>query len=161
MSETPFLSADRAVSIIREVAAKHHSDKILERVGNVRPEQVNHARTSFAAAMRDDETPLVFVDCSLLKNGNAGFLVTNRQVYSSFHPLPVPLRAIRDVQGHRPSLAAKLFDFLVSAALRVRPGGDITTLKINGELIYESELKLKLDMWSELLTRLGEASRAG
>lgn len=63
-----------------------------------KPQHVEKARTTFAYQMTDNETPLLFHDGSLLKNGKSGFLITDIALYTSYSSIKrIPLNQIQSV----------------------------------------------------------------
>ena len=79
------LPSKTAETIVRELAEHYGLKGVLKKLGNFQASHLANARAAFADQMGDDETPLAFVDRSFLGNGKAGFLVTNRGLYSSFY----------------------------------------------------------------------------
>ncbi len=91
------LPAEEAERIVREVAERHGAKGTLRRLGNYPPEMVANAAATFAHGLREGEVPLALIDTSLMQNGKAGLLVTNRCLYSSSYPDPIPLEEVCEV----------------------------------------------------------------
>jgi hypothetical protein len=92
---------DRAVEVVKAIALEHNAPHIVRQLDGIRADRLANARARFARAMTGDEAPLVLVDTSFLRNGRAGFLLTNRALYSSWLPHPVALEGVRTAR-HRP-----------------------------------------------------------
>jgi hypothetical protein len=127
------LPAELAESIVRQLAEKHGAKGVLQRLGRFPPAHLRNARESFARGLSKDETPLVFVDTSFLKNGKAGLLLTNEKLYSS-RTTPFALHEITEVKVQEPSplmivymfflLALVLLPRLLRGAVMAFPGVD-------------------------------------
>src|SRR2546430_1733660 len=97
----PAVPPDRAAAIVREVAESHRAPHLVQQLDGIRPDRVARARARFAREMTDDEVPLVLVDTSFRRAGRAGFLLTNRAIYSDRLPAPIALAGIKSAR-HRP-----------------------------------------------------------
>jgi hypothetical protein len=104
---------------VRAIAEKYKAKGILRKLGNLREDHVANAIACFAQVMDDEETPLTLIDTSFLGNGKAGFLLTNRGLYSSFQSRPLWLSDIHDVSYATPGFERYLFLSLLTAAILV------------------------------------------
>lgn len=115
----PLLPEEEAERLVREVAEKHGAKRILQTLGRLRQMVVHNAAACFAQQMDDDETPLTLIDTSFLGNGKAGFLLTNRGLYSSYCLRPVWLADINDVCYTTPGFGIYFFLYLSTAGMIV------------------------------------------
>jgi hypothetical protein len=161
---------DQAEALVREIAEKHGATTALNRVGNFRPDHLDNARTHIAEGSAWKETPLALIDTSVRRNAKSGVLVTNRRLYSSLLPQPIPLQAILKV-SHKPPRMSHLWRLLF---LRLVLGPIYLLLWIiyyrdcqqrashrllvNGKLIYAGR-RFRPEFWIEMLTALAEAAR--
>jgi hypothetical protein len=165
--------ADRAVSVVRDVAEAHGAWHILKQLDGLRPDRVNNARRRFAREMTDEETPLLLVDSSFLQNGKAGFLLTSRAVYSSGLDRPVPLDGIESVVHRRPDRSISVVEVIVVFAHVIFPplillaiplalrNRDRRTnaLVINGRVAYRGGKNLTWGFWVDVLQALAAEAR--
>lgn len=165
---TPLVPPDRAAAIVREVAEAHHAPHILQQLDGIRPDRITRARATFAPEMTDDEVPLVLVDTSFLRNGRAGFLLTNRAIYSDRLRAPIRLADVETVR-HRPpegqisALEGGLFFlhvlfppaalFLLPLAIRRRKRMR-HELFVNDCLVYTGSRNLVWGFWQDVLLNL-------
>ncbi|GEM_PF-4781575 len=156
----PLLPKEQAEALVREVAQRHGAKKILQKLGNFRADHLAHATARFAEEMEEDETPLAFIDTSLLRNGKAGFLLTNRRLYSSFCRRPFGLADIEEVSYARPGFTEFFRVWLLGGLYYLlygfRPIQD--RLLVNGKIVCAG-IRLRAEFWIELLTKLAEAAR--
>lgn len=145
------LPREIAEAIVRRLAEKYGLRGVVRKLGNFRASHLANAVKKFADQMGDDETPLTFVDRSFLSNGKAGFLVTNRGLYSSQLRHVLWLRDIHVVSYAPPDFIASLLP-VPSLDKQYR-------LFVNGKRAYAGQAFLAPDFWLDLLTALGEAAR--
>ncbi len=158
----PLVPQEEAESLLREIAEKYKVKGISRKLGNFRDDHLANAAARFAKDMEDDETPLALIDSSFLKNGKAGFLLTNRALYSSFSRRPFWLADIEEVSDARPGVG----DYFAMWFLGVLIYGLLYgfrslqyRLLVNGKIVYAGPTRLRGDFWIELLTELAEAAR--
>ncbi len=154
----PLIPKERAEALVREIAEKHGAKGVLRSLGQLSPKHLANAAVRFAQAMRDDETPLAFLDVSFLKNGKAGMLLTNRGLYSSFYSRPIWLADIEDVSFARPGVDAYLGWFFLGL-LYVFINGIRhfqNRLFVNDKVVFSTGNRLRFDFWVELLTVLAD-----
>lgn len=182
-SAAPLVPLEQAESLLRDIAKNHKANGILRKLGHFRAGHLSNARASFARDMGDDETPLYLVDRSFLGNGKAGFLLTNRGIYSSYSSHPCWLADIEEISYGKPessgvvmSILGVLFFFvlivvqdrdarwllgkLIAACValeEVRRAFIAHRLLINGKLVCKRRLSEKF--WIELLTKLAAAAK--
>jgi hypothetical protein len=101
----------------------------------------------FTSGITEEETPLALIDTSFLGNGKAGFLLTNRALYSSLLQRPLGLMDIQEVPYETPGpnqawfyiLAHVLFGpffFLFHFySLLTHEPGHMNQLLVNGKVI--------------------------
>jgi hypothetical protein len=157
----PLVPIEQAESLVREIAEKHGAKGILRSLGHFRKGHLDNAASHFAHEMRDDETPLAFIDTSLLRNGKAGFLLTNRGLYSSFFRRPIWLTDIEDVSYARPGSLDFLTMYLLGGMIYLLLFGFKSLqdrLLVNGKVVYAGN-RLRANFWIELLTELAHAAR--
>ncbi|HTU90901.1 MAG TPA: hypothetical protein VMF69_12560 [Gemmataceae bacterium] len=158
----PLVPQEEAEALVREIAEKHGAKGILRSLGNLPQKTLNNAAAHFAQQMDDDETPLALMDTSFLQNGKAGFLLTNRGLYSSFYSRPIWLAGIDDVSSAEPGFADHLAAHFIPVILYGFFVGFRqlqNRLLVNGKTVYASGNPLKSAFWIELLTELAEAAR--
>lgn len=159
---SPLLPPEQAEALVREIAERHRAKRILRSLGNLPQKNLENAVANFAQEMKEDETPLVQLDCSFLSNGKTGLVITNRALYSSFYSRPICLADIDDVSCATPSLADHLaFHFFggLLYALIVGFRRLQCHLLVNGNTVYSTGNPLRSEFWIELLTELSEAAR--
>ncbi len=152
---------EQAESIVRAIAKRHGAKGILRTLGNFRPEHLANAAARFAKEMTEDETPLAFLDTSVLKNGKSGFLLTNRAVYSSLIPFPIWLSDIDEVIYVMPGFG-DYFEFWLLGAFYFLFRGIHSMqrrLRVNGQTVYATGNRVRAQFWVELLLTLAEAAR--
>lgn len=115
----PLVPQEEAESLVRKIAEKYQCQGILRKLGNIREDNVANAVACFAPEMGEDETPLTFIDTSFLGNGKAGFLLTNRGLYSSFRSRPFWLSDINDISYTSPGFERYFFLYLLIAGILV------------------------------------------
>lgn len=94
-----------AISITRTLAKCHGVRGAV--LGGISRKKIQNARQEFAPEMGEKETALAMADSSLLSQGKAGLLVTDKRVYSSRAPA-IELADITSVESetHQVSAAA-------------------------------------------------------
>jgi hypothetical protein len=160
-SAPPLVPKEQAESLVREIAQRHKAKGIQRKLGHFRADHLANATARFAQQMREDETPLAFVDTSLLRNGKAGFLLTNRGLYSSWLRRPVWLADIDEVSYAKPEFTDFLTMWLLGWLLYVLLFGMKSLqhrLVVNGKTVCAGT-NLRAAFWIELLTALAEAAR--
>jgi Sec-independent protein translocase protein TatA len=158
----PLVPQEEAEALVRDLAEKYKAKRILRSLGNLPPKQVANAAAHFASQMEEDETPLVLLDSSFLRNGKAGLLITNRALYSSFYAHPIWLADIDEVSYATPGLADHLaFHFFGGIIYAVFFGfrNLQNRLRVNGKTVYSSGNPLRWEFWIELLTELAAEAR--
>ena len=166
------VAREKAEGIVRELAEHYGLRGVVKKLGNFQERHLANARAAFADQMGDDETPLAFVDRSLLGNGKVGFLVTNRGLYSSCYPHVLWLKDIHVVSHKGPTLIdhivcftlivlGNVFCLPVAILYLVLRGVDTLhdRLSVNGEVVYKNGKFGTPDFWIDVLTTLGEAAR--
>ena len=168
----PLVPRRVAEAIVRELADHYGLKGVLEKLGNFREADLANAKAAFADQMGEDETPLAFVDRSLMINGKAGVLVTNRGLYTSRFPHVVWLKDIVAVSYERPDgadIALTTFIILTSHTICFPIGlvflmsGGLRRMQdrfiVNGKVVYRKAGFRTPAFWVELLIDLGEAAR--
>ncbi|HKI32930.1 MAG TPA: hypothetical protein VKA46_13845, partial [Gemmataceae bacterium] len=166
---------EQAEALVREMAERHGAKGVLRRLGCFRADHLANAAARFAYDLDATETPLAVIDTSLLRNGKAGLLLTNRRLYSSFHRRAIPLTEIDDVSLQDPSGQALLSFFLIVLLAAVCPpigtlvilyfflSGGLRQVQyrlvVNGEVVYAGGNPIRHRFWIELLPALARAAR--
>jgi hypothetical protein len=111
--------------------------------------------------MTAEEVPLVAVDTSFLENGSAGLLLTNRCLYSSELPDPVPLATIREARVEHPDTLDHILYLLglLGWLFRSMRGTYYSRLVVNDDVVYNHAKPIRYEFWVDVLTRLAAASR--
>jgi hypothetical protein len=159
---------DRAMSIVRAVALEHAALHIIKQLDGIRADRLANARARFARAMADDETPLVLADTSFLRNGKAGFLLTNRAFYSNWLPHPIALDDVRTVRHQPPDSHISLIEggmfvlhvlfppaaiLLLPFAIR-RRNRMRHALLVNNRVVYAGQNNFVWGFWVDVLVAL-------
>lgn len=177
------LPRGQAEDIVRDAAERARAKGILDRLGRLPPEKVGKARARYAQDVREEEARLVLVDTSFLQNGAAGLLLTNRALYSSRLPRPIPLGEI-DAVSYRPAnpflptafavvvIALHFIPFFprmillipldVAYLVWLLVGGwrDMrNVLSVNGHVVYQGTNSLRHVFWMDVLPELARAMR--
>lgn len=161
-STPPLIPQEEAEDLVREIAEKHKAKGVLRSLGNIPEKKIDNAVASFAQPMQEDESPLALIDSSFLGNGKAGFLLTNRGLYSSFYSRPIWLADIERVSFAKPGfsdhLVAHLFGGLLYGVLfgfrQLQ-----NRLLVNGKTVYSTGNRFLVGFWIELLTELAELAQ--
>src|SRR5687768_6945974 len=111
-----------AAQTVRDLAQQHKQRRVARQLDNFSPKLLAAAKSSFAAQMVEQETPLVLFDRSFLLNGKAGILLTDRAIYSSSPRGCVPLASIRSIHVERANMSEQM------------AGNNTIQLLINGEV---------------------------
>jgi hypothetical protein len=159
---------DRAAEVVRAIALAHNARHIVKQLDGIRADRLAHARARFARAMADDETPLVLADTSFLRNGKAGFLLTNRAFYSSRLPHPIALADVRTARHRPPDASVSLVEggllilhvvfppaaILMLPLLLRRRDRMRHALLVNNRVVYTGQKNLVWGFWVEVLVAL-------
>ncbi len=158
--EERMVPAEQAEALVREIAERHGAKGVLQRLGNFPAKLVANARARFAQDMDDDETPLAIIDTSMLRNGKAGVLLTNKRLYSSFYRRPIPMNELHRVEVLHPSGMPPLFGpfrlyWLLTGGMREMQ----YRLMVGGEMVYAGGNPIRDRFWLEVLPALSDAAR--
>jgi hypothetical protein len=165
---TQFVPPDRARTLVRELAEAVRAKHIASQVDAIEPARVANARNRFAGDMRSDEVPLVLIDTSFLRNGKAGFLLTNRALYSSRLPTPIALQDVKEVTHRPPDPSVWVWIYALVAVSVVFPPAALLLLTIvwgknrplheallvNGEMAYVGGKNLSREFWVQVFPAL-------
>ncbi|MHB1425551.1 MAG: hypothetical protein ACYC3I_20475 [Gemmataceae bacterium] len=156
----PLIPKEQAIALVRAVAEKFGSKKLLRTIGNISPKHLAIATAHFAQEMTQQETPLILRDTSFLQNHKSGLLLTNRAIYSSHCRHPIWLCDIEEVifppLSPRDPVASLFFGRLYHTW---RLSQNMTQqMRVNGELVY-SWNPLRTELWIEMLQELAAAAR--
>ena len=152
--------AEEAEALVREVAERHGAKGVLQRLGTFPAKLLTNARARFARDMDDDETPLAIIDTSMLRNGKAGVLLTNKRLYSSFYRRPMPMNELHRVEVLHPSGMPPLFGpfrlyWLLTGGMREMQ----YRLMVGGEMVYAGGNPIRDRFWLEVMPALSNAAR--
>jgi hypothetical protein len=138
----PFVSPERAVSLVRHRAAEHGATDILDRVGLLRPEDLAGALAQLAPQWEDGEVPLIFVSRPRSKQGAAAILLSNRRLYSSSLDEPIALAEIEEVSAERRSRFEELSvgDYLAFPRTASQPAGSTPDSSVRPQTTYQERV---------------------
>lgn len=162
LESPPMIAKEQAEELVRSIAEQHRAKGVLRKLGHFPEEHLANAAKRFAQEMREDETPLVLADTSLMRNGKAGLLLTNRALYSSWRREPIRLADIHEVAYATPGFTDFLAVYLLGGLLYILLFGRKSLqnrLLVNDKIVCAGA-NLRSAFWIELLTELAEEARA-
>ena len=164
---------ERAIEIVHDIAREHRVKHLTKQINNLGPRRVARARAHYAEAMADDEVPLLMIDTSFFHNGAAGFLVTNRALYSSRIPMPIAFVDMRQIEHRPPDKNTQIFLHAVVGLTHFFPPAAILmvllmfgrrhrfrhVLAVNNRVVHVAQKPMTWPFWVDLLVALSSELR--